>query len=87
VNLSSISLYRNGRIQKRAPRFLRKEYDRIARVAEFFTESPSLRPRAAELLAKAYGQARIDAANETGIDIDTFPETCEWTVAEVLGEK
>jgi uncharacterized protein DUF29 len=55
-------------------------------LAEFFAESPSLRPRAAELLAKAYGQARIDAANETGIDIDTFPETCEWTVTEVLGE-
>ena len=25
-----------------------------------------------------------DAANETGLDIDTFPETCEWTIEEVL---
>jgi hypothetical protein len=38
-----------------------------------------------ELLADAYDKARIEAADETGIDIDTFPETCEWTVAEVLG--
>jgi uncharacterized protein DUF29 len=49
-------------------------------------DSPSLRPHVAALLPKAYGQARIDAANETGIDIDTFPETCEWTITEVLGE-
>jgi hypothetical protein len=54
-------------------------------LADFFAESPSLRPRAGELLTKAYAQARIDVANETGIDIDTFPETCEWTVEEILG--
>jgi hypothetical protein len=47
-------------------------------------DSPSLRPQVAALLPKAYGQARIDAANETGLDIDTFPETCQWTVEEVL---
>jgi hypothetical protein len=54
-------------------------------VNEFLAESPSLRPRLPALLAKAYAQARIDAANETGLDIDTFPEECEWPLAEVLG--
>jgi hypothetical protein len=54
-------------------------------VNEFLEESPSLRPRLPALLAKAYAQARINAANETGLDIDTFPEECEWPLAEVLG--
>lgn len=54
-------------------------------IAKFLKESPSLRPKLPELLSDAYDQARIDAANETGLDIDIFPETCEWPAAEVLG--
>jgi hypothetical protein len=54
-------------------------------ITEFLSESPSLRLALPKLLASAYDDARIDAANQTGIDIDTFPETCEWTVAEVTG--
>jgi len=53
-------------------------------LAKFLRESPSLRRELPELLADAYDQARIEAADETGIDFDTFPEVCEWTVAEVL---
>jgi len=55
--------------------------------SQFLLESPSLRPDLSKLLSNAYDDARIDAANETGIDIDTFPETCEWTVEQVLAEK
>jgi hypothetical protein len=55
--------------------------------AEFLLDSPSLRPDLPKLLSNAYDDARIDAANETGIDIDTFPEICEWTVEEVLARK
>jgi hypothetical protein len=54
---------------------------------QFLFESPSRRPDLPQLLSSAYDNARIDAANETGIDIDTFPETCEWTVEQVLAEK
>jgi hypothetical protein len=56
-------------------------------IEEFLEESPSLRPDLPKLLTAAYDNARIDAANETGLDIDTFPEACEWTVAEVLGAR
>jgi len=38
-----------------------------------------------ELLSDAYDNARIEAANET--DIDMLPETCEWGIEEVLAEK
>jgi len=54
-------------------------------LAKFLRESPSLRSELPELLGDAYDKARIEAADETGIDLDTFPEMCEWTVAEVLG--
>lgn len=54
-------------------------------LAKCLTQSPSLRRELPELLSDAYDNARIEAANETGLDIDTFPETCEWTVPEVLG--
>ncbi len=54
-------------------------------LAKFLSQSPSLRPELLELLGDAYDSARIDAANETGIEIDAFPETCEWALAEVLG--
>jgi hypothetical protein len=53
-------------------------------LAKSLRESPSLRPELPELLADAYDDARIGAADETAIDIEAFPETCEWTVAEVL---
>jgi hypothetical protein len=45
-----------------------------------------LRPCLPALLAEAYGDARIEAAGETGLDLKTFPEVCEWTLYEVLGD-
>jgi hypothetical protein len=54
-------------------------------LTKYLIHSPSLRRELPELLSDAYDNARIEAANETGLDIDTFPETCEWSVAEVLG--
>ncbi len=55
-------------------------------VAEFLEESPSLRPELQRFLDVAYERARIKAADETRLDVDLFPESCEWTVAEVLVE-
>jgi hypothetical protein len=49
-------------------------------------DSPSLRANSALLLAEYYATARRKAARQTGLAISTFPETCPWTVAEVLGE-
>lgn len=54
-------------------------------LAKVLKDSPSLRPQVAALLLEAYEDARFEATNETGLDIATFPETCEWTVEEVLG--
>ncbi|MDQ2775644.1 MAG: DUF29 domain-containing protein [Acidobacteriota bacterium] len=54
-------------------------------LAERFEESPSLRAQATALLRTAYKAARLEAANDTGLDVTTFPETCEWMIDEVLG--
>jgi hypothetical protein len=43
-----------------------------------------LRRELPAFIADAYDQARIDAANETDVDIDIFPETCEWPANDVL---
>ena len=55
-------------------------------VEEYLNESPSLRPDLPRLLEKAYKRARIEAADETGLELDVFPESCEWTVTEVLAD-
>jgi hypothetical protein len=40
----------------------------------------------AQYLATAYRHAREDAADETDLPLTTFPETCPWSVAQVLAE-
>jgi hypothetical protein len=51
-------------------------------------EAPSLRRRFddAEWLDLVWSKARTQAEAETGIDFDTFPEVCPWTMATVLEE-
>jgi hypothetical protein len=56
-------------------------------VAQVLADSPSLRIQVPALLLAAYPSARIDAAEETGLLLNTFPETCEWTALEVLTPK
>lgn len=44
----------------------------------------SLKDYPEQCLAEAYGDAREDAADETGLPIDTFPEACPWAITRVL---
>lgn len=44
--------------------------------------SPSLRPYAGTALARAYERGRKKAIDQTGVE--RIPETCPWTVDEVL---
>jgi hypothetical protein len=53
-------------------------------IADVLEESPSLRRELPALMEKAYRKARLRAADETGFEVEKFPELCEWTVAEVL---
>lgn len=56
------------------------------RLQDLLEESPSLRPRAPELLAKAYRSARLRAAGETALEVAAFPEACPWDFSTVAGE-
>jgi hypothetical protein len=55
-------------------------------IPEHLAENPGLKPRRAELFAKAYRDARHDAAVGTGLDVRTFPEACPWTLEQAMDE-
>ncbi len=49
-------------------------------------ESPSLKPLLAEIAEDEYPSAREDAADETGLSISIFPETCPFTIEQITGD-
>ncbi|ETW92589.1 MAG: hypothetical protein ETSY1_42980 [Candidatus Entotheonella factor] len=56
------------------------------RIEVILDDSPSLRRQMEALITEAYPRARRLASSETGLALDTFPETCPWTVEEILDE-
>lgn len=55
------------------------------RMTQRLRESPSLRASLHELSADAYESARVRAARETGLPLETFPEECPFTLDEIAG--
>lgn len=49
-------------------------------------ESRTLRNHAAAVLENAYQSARRVAATETGLPVTSFPETCPYSVDQLLAE-
>lgn len=47
-------------------------------LADVLSDNPGLKPRIGEAMTRAYRKARIDAAKETGIETDRFPEQCRY---------
>ena len=56
-------------------------------VEDVLSDNPGLKPRIAEALARGYRKARIDAAKETGIEKDKFPETCPYSFDDIVVRK
>ncbi|MDQ3560219.1 MAG: DUF29 domain-containing protein [Pseudomonadota bacterium] len=54
---------------------------------ERLKESPSLRSYPATVVDKQYVIARLRAADETELPLDTFPEQCPYDLAEILDER
>jgi hypothetical protein len=50
-------------------------------------DNPGLKPRIAEALARAYEQASVAAAKETGLDEDTFPDKCPYSFDDIAKRK
>jgi hypothetical protein len=66
----------------RSPSWTRSIMDNRNAIADLIEESPSLAVYPAAHLAWAYARGREAAAKETGI-VD-LPETCPWTIEQVL---
>jgi hypothetical protein len=52
-------------------------------IADLLDRSPGLKSKRRAELVKAYGRARDDAADKTGLPPDTFPTECPWTLEQV----
>lgn len=50
-------------------------------------DNPSLKPTLQEYIADAYSYSRTDAHEETGVFLKNFPETCEWTIEQILNDE
>jgi hypothetical protein len=48
-------------------------------------ESQTLKNHAGAVLSKAYARARSQASGETGLDEAQFPETCPYSLDQVVG--
>lgn len=55
-----------------------------AQLETLLDQSPSLRRMVPDILAGTYAKARIQAAEETGLALGTFPEDCPYSVDQVL---
>ena len=68
----------------------RSWYGTIARersnAAALLEDSPSLKPQRAELFARAYREARKEAAAETGLPLSAFPAEPPFTLEQLLDE-
>jgi len=53
-------------------------------IAELLEDSPSLRSKIGELVARRYPAARSRAALETGLSDETFPQTCPFAEEQML---
>ncbi|MBW4630435.1 MAG: DUF29 domain-containing protein [Iphinoe sp. HA4291-MV1] len=73
--------YQPERRSKSWERTIREQRKRISLLLD---DSPSLKYEIEQKLADAYEIAVLSAANETGLDEDCFPESCEYALDQVL---
>jgi hypothetical protein len=58
--------------------------ERRREIARLLADSPSLAATLPEVFARVYAEARGQAADETGLPLSTFPETCPFTIEAAL---
>lgn len=54
------------------------------RALRLIEQNPGLKAKRQAMFERAYEDAREQAAAETGLPIETFPERCVWTLDEVM---
>ena len=53
-------------------------------LTEHLADNPSLRAKLGEAIASAYGHARIEAENETGLNRSSFPPSCPFSFDDAM---
>lgn len=59
-------------------------FEQRYRIGRLLKESPSLRGRPGETLGGSYVIGRFEAIRETGLPETVFPETCPYTIEQIL---
>jgi hypothetical protein len=57
------------------------------RLKRLLTDNPSLKPYAETVLSDAFGDAVLMAAKETGLDESSFPQSCPYSLEQVLSSE
>lgn len=70
--------------ERRSPSWINTIEEQRNEFADVLDENPSLKPRRDEALSKAYRQARLGAARESGLPLDRFPASCPYSLDDVL---
>lgn len=56
-------------------------------VDDVLADNPGLKSRIAEAVARGYRKARLDAAKETGLDEETFPDACPCSWEDIVSRE
>ena len=86
LRILAIHLLKVAYQRRRARSWLRSIRNARVEIEWRLQRSPSLRPRLQEFLAWAYPKARQAAAEDTGLPLATFPETCPWSLEQLQDE-
>ena len=62
-------------------------FEQRGRILGIVRDSPSLKHYPGRVMHDCFRAARLLAAKETGIDFTLFPETCPFTIEQVLDEE
>jgi hypothetical protein len=74
----------DGQPMKRTRSWILSIAEHRERVRDDLADSPSLRARTGEAIARAYRRARLRAARETRLALDQFPEACPYAFEHVM---
>ena len=50
---------------------------------DVLADNPGLKPRIDDAITRAYRRARVEAANETELNLKTFPESCPYSFEDI----
>jgi len=73
--------------QKRTNSWKASITEHSLRLNKAFKKSPSLKSYFEQVFVECYQDARLITAQETGLEINTFPEVCPFDQADVLNPR